>query len=53
MRSDKLIIASSCSLLHSPVDLNKEEVINIKIKDWLSFADKKLKEIVFLQRYFN
>ena len=53
VRSDKLIIASSCSLLHSPVDLNKEEVINIKIKDWLSFADQKLKEIVFLQRYFN
>tara|TARA_B100001013_G_scaffold339363_1_gene261309 strand:- start:145 stop:2079 length:1935 start_codon:yes stop_codon:yes gene_type:complete len=50
---DKLIISSSCSLLHSPVDLNKEEGINHKIKDWLSFSDQKLKEIVFLQNYFN
>ena len=51
--SDKLIVSSSCSLLHSPVDLNKEENINSQIKDWLSFADQKLEEIVFLQRYFN
>ena len=51
--SDRLIISSSCSLLHSPVDLNKEETIDPKIKDWLSFADQKLIEIVFLQRYFN
>ena len=51
--SEKLIVSSSCSLLHSPVDLNKEESIDSKIKDWLSFADQKLTEIVFLQRYFN
>ena len=51
--NDKLIISSSCSLLHSPVDLNKEKIIDIKIKDWLSFADQKITEIVFLQRYFN
>ena len=51
--SEKLIVSSSCSLLHSPVDLNKEESIDNKIKDWLSFADQKLIEIVFLQRYFN
>jgi len=50
---EKIIISSSCSLLHSPVDLNKEEVIDKSIKDWLSFADQKLDEIVFLQRYFN
>ena len=53
INDDKLIISSSCSLLHSPVDLNKEEKINSKIKDWLSFADQKIMEIVFLQRYFN
>ena len=50
---DKLIVSSSCSLIHSPVDLNKEEVIDKNIKDWLAFADQKLIEIVFLQRYFN
>ena len=51
--SEKLIVSSSCSLLHSPVDLNKEESIDSEIKDWLSFADQKITEIVFLQRYFN
>ena len=50
---DKLIISSSCSLLHSPVDLNKEEDLNPIIKDWLAFADQKLKEIVFIQKSFN
>tara|TARA_Y100000590_G_scaffold223939_1_gene253303 strand:- start:2122 stop:4395 length:2274 start_codon:yes stop_codon:yes gene_type:complete len=53
INKDKIIISSSCSLLHSPVDLKKEESINIKIKEWLSFADQKLKEITFLQKYFN
>jgi 5-methyltetrahydropteroyltriglutamate--homocysteine methyltransferase len=51
--NDRLIISSSCSLLHSPIDLNKEESVDARIKDWLSFADQKLTEIVFLQRYFN
>ena len=29
--SDKLIVSSSCSLLHSPVDLNKDESLNNNI----------------------
>ena len=53
VNSDQLIISTSCSMLHSPVDLNKEENIDSKIKDWLSFANQKLTEIVFLQKYFN
>ena len=42
--NDRLIISSSCSLLHSPIDLNKEESVDTRIKDWLSFADQKLTE---------
>ena len=53
INNDKLIITSSCSLLHSPVDLNKEQKIDSRINDWLSFADQKLDEIVFLQKFFN
>ena len=53
INNDKLIISSSCSLLHSPVDLNKEQKIDSRINDWLSFANQKLDEIVFLQKYFN
>ena len=50
---ERLIISSSCSLLHSPINLDKEESINLKIKKWLSFAEQKLHEIAFLQKYFN
>ena len=50
---DKLLISSSCSLLHTPVDLGKENNIDNKIKEWLSFADQKLCEISFLKKYFN
>ncbi len=50
---DRLFISSSCSLLHSPVDLKKENNLDSKISEWLSFADQKLNEISFLKNYFN
>ncbi|MFT6333203.1 MAG: 5-methyltetrahydropteroyltriglutamate--homocysteine methyltransferase [Lentimonas sp.] len=43
--SNRVIIAPSCSLLHSPVDLDSEEKIDAEIKSWLSFAKQKLAEI--------
>jgi 5-methyltetrahydropteroyltriglutamate--homocysteine methyltransferase len=42
---DRVIIASSCSLLHCPVDLDSEEKLDGEIKSWLSFAKQKLAEI--------
>ena len=42
---NRVIIAPSCSLLHSPVDLNSETQINEQIKSWLAFARQKLDEI--------
>ncbi|MBH71402.1 MAG: 5-methyltetrahydropteroyltriglutamate--homocysteine methyltransferase [Alphaproteobacteria bacterium MarineAlpha6_Bin6] len=53
IKDDKIIISSSCSLLHSPVSLDNERDLNANVKDWLAFADQKLIEIVFLQKYFN
>ncbi len=41
----RVIIASSCSLLHSPVDLNSEAQLDGEIKSWLAFATQKLAEI--------
>ena len=43
--SSRVIIASSCSLLHSPVDLNSEIRLDGEIKSWLAFATQKLDEI--------
>ncbi|MDJ0625456.1 MAG: 5-methyltetrahydropteroyltriglutamate--homocysteine S-methyltransferase [Candidatus Caenarcaniphilales bacterium] len=43
--ADKLMIAGSCSLLHCPVDLDNETALNPEIKQWMSYAKDKLKEI--------
>ena len=41
----RVIIAPSCQLLHSPVDLDSEKELDKEIKSWLSFAKQKLAEI--------
>jgi len=45
---NRLWIASSCSLLHCPVDLDHEIKLDADIKSWLSFAKQKLAEMHFL-----
>ncbi len=35
---DRLWIAGSCSLLHSPVDLTNEKTLDAEFKSWLAFA---------------
>ncbi len=42
---EKCWLGSSCSLLHSPVDLDNEPGLDAEIKSWLSFAKQKVKEI--------
>ncbi|WP_404402941.1 5-methyltetrahydropteroyltriglutamate--homocysteine S-methyltransferase [Pelagibacterium halotolerans] len=42
---DRLQIAPSCSLLHSPVDLDLETALDDELKSWLAFARQKLGEI--------
>ncbi|CAD83300.1 5-methyltetrahydropteroyltriglutamate-homocysteine S-methyltransferase [Candidatus Blochmanniella floridana] len=43
-----LWIGSSCSLLHSPIDLNIESKLNNNIKNWFAFAIQKCSEIKLL-----
>jgi len=47
---DRILIAPSCSLLHSPCDLDFETDLNPEIKQWLAFAKQKLDEIVTLKQ---
>ena len=48
---DRLWIGPSCSLLHSPVDLDTEKQLQpAEIKPWLAFATQKVKEIEILKR---
>jgi 5-methyltetrahydropteroyltriglutamate--homocysteine methyltransferase len=45
MGTDRVMIAPSCSLLHTPFDLDLETAINPEIKNWMAFAKQKLNEI--------
>ncbi|WP_298301646.1 5-methyltetrahydropteroyltriglutamate--homocysteine S-methyltransferase [Hydrotalea sp.] len=46
-------IAPSCSLIHSPCDLNletNEQILIPEIKQWLAFAKQKIDEVVTLKQ---
>jgi len=47
---ERLWIAPSCSLLHVPVDLERESELDAEFKSWLAFARQKLDETVILAR---
>ena len=42
---ERLWLAPSCSLLHVPVDLNREDALDPEIRNWLAFARQKLLEL--------
>src|SRR5690606_24271237 len=42
---ERLEIAPSCSLLHTPVDLDAETTLDAELKSWLAFARQKLEEV--------
>jgi len=50
---DRVMIAPSCSLLHTPFDLDLETAINPEIKNWMAFAKQKLNEVNELAEIIN
>lgn len=46
---ERLWIAPSCSLLHSPVDLAQESKLDAEFKSWLAFAKQKCQELSLLK----
>ena len=50
---DNLWVSSSCSLLHSPVDLEREDKLDPELKSWLAFAVQKCGEIAVLRDALN
>ena len=50
---DNLWVAGSCSLLHSPVDLDRETRLDAELKSWLAFARQKCDEIAVLRDALN
>lgn len=50
---DRLLIASSCSLLHVPCDLSletNEQALPADVKQWMAYAKQKLDELVMLKK---
>jgi 5-methyltetrahydropteroyltriglutamate--homocysteine methyltransferase len=50
---DKVWIAPSCSLIHSPVDLDNEtneQNLSAEIKQWLAYAKQKIAELATLKK---
>ncbi|MEJ4047408.1 5-methyltetrahydropteroyltriglutamate--homocysteine S-methyltransferase [Erwinia sp. SLM-02] len=49
----QLWIGSSCSLLHSPIDLSVETRLDEEVKSWFAFALQKCTELSLLSRALN
>jgi 5-methyltetrahydropteroyltriglutamate--homocysteine methyltransferase len=47
---DHVVIAPSCSLLHSPIDLEQETGLDPDVKSWLAFSVQKMGELATLGR---
>jgi 5-methyltetrahydropteroyltriglutamate--homocysteine methyltransferase len=46
--AENVVVSTSCSLLHSAVDLKNETKLDAELKSWLAFAAQKLLEVVAL-----
>jgi 5-methyltetrahydropteroyltriglutamate--homocysteine methyltransferase len=52
-RCAQLVVSTSCSLLHTPLDLDAEppsEVLDDELRSWMAFAKQKVGEVVTLAR---
>ncbi|OBT13998.1 5-methyltetrahydropteroyltriglutamate--homocysteine S-methyltransferase [Vibrio sp. UCD-FRSSP16_10] len=47
---ERLWVATSCSLLHSPVDLEQETKLAQETKQWFAFAKQKVAEVNWLSK---
>lgn len=47
---DRVFVAPSCSLLHTPIDLAAETKLDPQIKEWMAFSKQKLDEIAALAK---
>jgi 5-methyltetrahydropteroyltriglutamate--homocysteine methyltransferase len=50
---ENIIVSTSCSLLHVPYSLEYEEKLDLRIKEWMSFAKEKLHEVADTAAVFD
>ncbi len=48
--SEWVQVAPSCSLLHTPVDLDIEDKLDAELKGWLAFSKQKLAEVAVITK---
>jgi 5-methyltetrahydropteroyltriglutamate--homocysteine methyltransferase len=51
--TNRIMIAPSCPLLHSPVDLESEDTMDGEMRSWMAFAKQKVKEISVITAVIN
>jgi len=47
---ERVIVATSSSLLHTPHSLDSEKSLDAEVKDWFSFAVQKVSEVVVIAK---
>ena len=51
--ADHIQIAPSCSLLHTPIDLDQETALDADLKSWLAFSVQKMDELAALSAFLS
>lgn len=51
--AEKVVVSTSCSLLHTAVDLVNEIKLDKELKSWLAFAAQKVVEVNALAKSFS
>ena len=51
--AERVVVSTSCSLLHTAVDLKNETKFDNELKGWLAFAAQKVLEVVALANALN
>src|ERR687898_1077643 len=49
-RVGELVVSTSCSLLHTPIDLEAEPGLDDELRSWMAFAKQKVGEVATLAR---
>nr|MBA2276396.1 5-methyltetrahydropteroyltriglutamate--homocysteine S-methyltransferase [Chloroflexia bacterium] len=44
--TERMMVSTSCSLLHVPYDVGEERELDAEVTSWLAFAEQKLHEVV-------
>jgi 5-methyltetrahydropteroyltriglutamate--homocysteine methyltransferase len=49
-RAGEIVVSTSCSLLHTPIDIDAETGLDDELRSWMAFAKQKVSEVKTLAR---